>query len=469
MTAAPSLILQMQRMGDLILTFPLMGYLQAQEPDRPLWVVSEPDFFQELLHIAPKATFFPPEAQEQLRTVTYHHIINLSHRPDAAALSGTLHCQQRIGAYSCKNISYINGFWQLYRSSVVHNNRHNLFHWSDLNLLDSLESPTDLARIYHPLPTSPKQGCVGIFTGASETLKRPSPELLGAIAKGLLRKGLKPIFLGGPEDVNFGAEAEKLAGIARSNLCGRFSLKELATLLHSLDLFICADTGPMHLAAWTGTPTLNLSMGPVNAWETGPTSPGHYVLRAKRSCTGCWQCTRPEALCHKAFQASRVVLTAHTIINAPQHLGRLEYSSLELCKTSRDQRGLYNLQPITGAALTPRQTLSRFWQEWFIMCSGSQLHNEVESARKELLEHYPLLFKHMQQQVIVLSRQLNILLRQHPKVLSENFWQTSPPLLRPLSGYLQMLLQNQEYTKEAWGNALSTVASCAKTMNTTSL
>lgn len=469
MSEAPILIIQMQRMGDLIMTFPLMGYLQAQEPNHPIWVVAEPGFFQELLHIAPKAIFFPPTAQERLRTVTYHRIINVSHRPDAAALSGTLDCLQRIGPYSRNGISYINGFWHLYRSSIVHNNRHNLFHWSDLNILDCLKAPDDLARIHHPLPASLKQGRVGIFTGASEALKRPSPELLGAIAKGLLRKGLKPLFLGGPDDVKSGAEAEKISGIAGSNLCGRFPLKELAALFRSLDVFICADTGPMHLAAWTGTPTLNLSMGPVNAWETGPTSPNHYVLRAKRSCTGCWQCTRPEALCHKAFQPARVVLTVNTIITAPQNLARLEYSSLELCKTNRDQRGLYSLRPIVETAVTPRQAVSRFWQEWFIMQSGSQIHNHLEAACTELLEQYPLLFTHMQQQLIVLSKQLNAHLRQKPKTLSDYFWRSSPPLLRPLSGYMQMLLQNQEYTHDAWGNALSTVGACADTMHSASL
>ncbi|MEG2173279.1 MAG: glycosyltransferase family 9 protein [Desulfovibrionaceae bacterium] len=464
MNNAPTLILQMQRMGDLIMTFPLMGYLQAREPNRPLWVVAEPHFFQELLKIAPKAVFFPPEAVDQLRTLTYHQIINLSHRPDAAILSASLSCQQRIGAYTQQNIRYINGFWQLYRSSIVHNNRHNLFHWADLNLLDCLETPSELIRMHHPLPSAPGYGCVGLFTGASETHKRPSPQLLGEIAKGLQRKGLKPLFLGGPEDKLLGAAAQNASGIAGSNLCGRFGLEELVALMHTLDLCICADTGPMHLAVWTGTPTLNLSMGPVNAWETGPTSPGHYVLRAKASCAGCWQCRHPQALCHQAFQASRIVLTAHTLIHAPQHLQRLDYSALELCKTDRDARGLYRLTSITGDRLTPRYALSRFWQEWFLVHSGSRLGSEVEQVGQTLATLYPRLFRHMQQQIILLSKHINTHLRHKQLVLPENFWQSSPPLLRPLSGYLQMSLQNEEYTTFAWDNALNALASCATTM-----
>ena len=70
MSNAPVLILQMQRMGDLILTFPLMGWLQQHAPEHPLWVVSEPSFFQELMELAPKAVFFPPEAAECLISTT---------------------------------------------------------------------------------------------------------------------------------------------------------------------------------------------------------------------------------------------------------------------------------------------------------------------------------------------------------------------------------------------------------------
>ena len=34
---APILVLQMQRMGDLVLTFPLLAWLRAEHPRRPLW------------------------------------------------------------------------------------------------------------------------------------------------------------------------------------------------------------------------------------------------------------------------------------------------------------------------------------------------------------------------------------------------------------------------------------------------
>lgn len=492
MTSSPTLILQMQRMGDLIMTFPLMGYLQVVEPQHPLWVVAEPCFFTELLHLAPKATFFPPEAASRLARHTYHRVINLSHRPDAAALSGTLQCEHRVGPYTQADTAHIAGFWQLYRSSLVHNNRHNLFHWTDLHILDCTYGPdaaNGLARITYPMPTSPQSGCVGIFTGASEAHKRPTPALLGAVAKGLLRKGLKPVFLGGPDDVALGAEAQEVSGIAGSNLCGRFSVQELATLMQSLDLFISADTGPMHLAVWTGTPTLNLSMGPVNAWETGPASPKHFVLRSSLSCTGCWQCPHASPPCHTAFHPARIVLTAHTIIHAPQNLGRLQFSGLELLQSQRDERGLYCLQPVETREPKPRDLLSRFWQEFFIALHSQQTSARAIAISTTLAKQNPHLFAHALQHIVQLSKLITKHLasaqsKQHqsqakmPKQahsegpcalpLPMGFWQMTPPLLRPLSSFVHMVLQNTDYAPSGWSTALEAIGACATTMQAAS-
>ncbi len=60
MDQRPTLVIQLQRMGDLILSFPLLQKLSMVEPYRPIWVVAEPMFYQELIPIAPTAIFFEP-------------------------------------------------------------------------------------------------------------------------------------------------------------------------------------------------------------------------------------------------------------------------------------------------------------------------------------------------------------------------------------------------------------------------
>lgn len=464
MSNAPILILQMQRMGDLILTFPLLGWLQRRYPDHPLWVVAESRFFQGLMQLAPKVVFFPPEMADRLAHTTYHSVINLSHRPDAARLSGILRTEHRLGSYTRGGGTYIAGFWQLYRASIVHNNRHNRFHWGDLHLLDTLP-PETMPKLGYPEPMAPEttsRGCVGLFVGASEPEKRPEPPFWGALGRALLRKGLRPLFLGGPEDKPLARAAEQAAGITGCNMCGRFSLVQLAHTLRTLDLFVTPDTGPMHLAAWVGTPVLNLSMGNVNAWETGPVASGHHILRTTSSCGGCWQCCRTRPVCREAFHPSRVALVVQTLISHPAQAGRLELPGLALYRTGRDTRGLYVLDTVGQKPTGSRDILGNFWKSWFLAASDPTCHpTDLSETLGRLASANPALPDVLRRTTLKLSMEITRQIRRGGAPFPSDFWKAHPPLLRPLTGYLHLCLQNGEYGAASWQAALDAVAQLA--------
>lgn len=61
------------------------------------------------------------------------------------------------------------------------------------------------------------------------------------------------------------------------NLAGQLSLKELAALAGSAQLFIGVDSAPMHIAASQGTPTVAL-FGPSGEIEWGPWKVAHRVV-----------------------------------------------------------------------------------------------------------------------------------------------------------------------------------------------
>lgn len=71
---------------------------------------------------------------------------------------------------------------------------------------------------------------------------------------------------------------------------GATSLKELAALAERADLFITTDTGPMHLAAAAGGRVVAL-FGPTAPWRTGPSGPGHAVVRTGIPCSPCFSRT----------------------------------------------------------------------------------------------------------------------------------------------------------------------------------
>lgn len=64
------------------------------------------------------------------------------------------------------------------------------------------------------------------------------------------------------------------------NLAGETTLAQLVGLLARCDLLVSNDTGPAHIAAALGRPTLTI-FGPTNEWETAPTGERAALIRAE--------------------------------------------------------------------------------------------------------------------------------------------------------------------------------------------
>jgi len=105
-------------------------------------------------------------------------------------------------------------------------------------------------------------------------------ERFAAVGKALHEKTGAELYISGiPEDRAACEELERrLPDGAVHNLCGKTSLIELGGVLQAMDLVITVDSGPMHMAAAVGTPTLAI-FGPTDPVRVGPYGPQHCVLR----------------------------------------------------------------------------------------------------------------------------------------------------------------------------------------------
>ena len=96
-----------------------------------------------------------------------------------------------------------------------------------------------------------------------QAFKKPPAELLAAAAQRLSVRGILPIVVHGPGELD---DAERVvqstSGIAR--LAPPTDLKVLAALVRGAELFVGGDTGPLHLACAVGCPVVALY---------GPTDP----------------------------------------------------------------------------------------------------------------------------------------------------------------------------------------------------
>lgn len=87
--------------------------------------------------------------------------------------------------------------------------------------------------------------------------KRWPAEKFTTLARTFVRLGIEPVLIGGP------AEAEAMAEIARHvpegvDLCGKTNFEEIAVLARGAIGAVGNDTGPMHLIAAAGAPSLVL-------------------------------------------------------------------------------------------------------------------------------------------------------------------------------------------------------------------
>jgi heptosyltransferase-2 len=117
---------------------------------------------------------------------------------------------------------------------------------------------------------------------------------------------LKPLvesFAGSPS----GKRVHLMAG--ETSVCG------LAALLARCRLLITNDTGPMHVAAAVGTPTVALFGSTSPTW-TRPFGLGHEVLYHQTECSPCFQKTCPIGyLCLHGIKVDEVLRSARKILS----------------------------------------------------------------------------------------------------------------------------------------------------------
>ncbi|HVC08647.1 MAG TPA: lipopolysaccharide heptosyltransferase II [Elusimicrobiota bacterium] len=129
------------------------------------------------------------------------------------------------------------------------------------------------------------QTLVGIHPGSAWPTKRWPEERFAALCRRFAERGITPVLVGGAQDAELCARLAASSGAL--DFCGKTNLKELKGLMSLLSLFVTNDSGPMHMAAGLGVPTLAI-FGPTTR-ELGffPYGPRHRVIETELSCRPC--------------------------------------------------------------------------------------------------------------------------------------------------------------------------------------
>ncbi len=324
------LILNITRMGDLIQMIPLLARLEEESPGVKIDLIVDKTFehvatllpgirhvlafdFQELMDDSRVSardvvTLYHDLANwaNPLLQVGYDRIVNLTFNQRSAFLVKFFGCADERGMTTAHDGSFlVKNSWMKYFLDLHAYRQMNRFNIVDLYSLGGSgpgcfhpirltvsNVQQDWARGFLQRCGTPKVW-VAVQVGASDPMKAWRPEYFGQLMAHLSKdRNIGFVLIGTKKEelsVKEAVDGYRQAG-GRGILCeavGKTSIPELIALLQRCQLMVTNDTGPMHIAVGVDTPVLNVSVGHVDLWETGPFGPGHWVVQPDIACGPC--------------------------------------------------------------------------------------------------------------------------------------------------------------------------------------
>jgi heptosyltransferase-1 len=191
---------------------------------------------------------------------------------------------------------------------------------------DRIEFP--IARVPSPVTDALRERFAGekfalINPGAAWPNKRWPVDRFGAVATFLRDvRGLRSVVLWGPGEESLAAEVVAASGGAAEQAppTSIFDIFEIARLA---DLFVSGDTGPLHIAAAVGTPTVAI-FGPTDPARNGPWSEADEIVTRYDAC-GCHYDRR----CHQSEWCLQTVGVAEVTAAIQHRFGRAVVTSTD--------------------------------------------------------------------------------------------------------------------------------------------
>lgn len=167
--------------------------------------------------------------------------------------------------------------------------------------------------------TAPNGVIVAIHPGARKKMRQWKPDRFAQIAKRLHEQyGASIILLGGAGEEPLLEKIENNMGFAAALKSCNLSLIDMAAIFSECRLFIGNDSGPGHIAAAVGCPTLSL-FGPNYPIICRPYIASGEVIFKNLDCCGCPQeehlCVRPGNTCMDMIDVDEVWLKVQMMLS----------------------------------------------------------------------------------------------------------------------------------------------------------
>lgn len=165
---------------------------------------------------------------------------------------------------------------------------------------------------------------VAVHPGVGNEMRRWPPEHFAMLIDLLIeRNGVNVVLVGGPDEAELAdqvmTQIQQRKGV--TSCAGKTSLRDLPVLLSACALYIGNNSGPKHIAAALGVPTIGIHSGVVDAVEWGPLGERAVALQRNMSCSPCYlaraeDCSRALA-CLRLLDPAAVHRTAEMLLARP--------------------------------------------------------------------------------------------------------------------------------------------------------
>lgn len=348
------LVVSLLRLGDIILTAPILQGLKERHPGAQIDLLINAQFkgVTPLLPQVAKVHLFERETLqkglgeagvplfesferldlllETLADENYDQVINLTHTRLSGWLLGLIPARKKLGlSFDAAGVGVLGSDWFRFLNNQVEVESSETYHFTDLfRFAVDLNDPISLAlletekgreEVRRAIQTTGEKNLVVVQALTSDVKKNWG---LGAWSRMLTsfaraHSGAHLVLLGAPNEK---ADLVKLQASLAEQGCPSqvaiLSLEAAFSLLKMARLLVTGDTSIKHLACQAGTPVVEISLGSSDALRTGAYADGSLIIQTKESCAPCVHsrpCHRDRHACAEKIPAEAVALIAGEI------------------------------------------------------------------------------------------------------------------------------------------------------------
>jgi len=332
------LVIQTLALGDLIKTTPLLAGLKATHPGAEIDVLAN-ETLERVVRGNPDVAGFIPFPYQALyesanlaenRAVVetlgrlcdwaacfdgakapYDLIVNPNYNDLAASLAWLAPGGPVLGGDLTRDgCLVLRGDWVVYYHMVITGPVPNSLHACDTLCLAAGVRPDRPGPRFHVTPADrqaagalleslgarPDEKPVALHVGASRPERCWPLESFVRLGRLIQDQGRRLVLTGTSGEMDQVKEVAGQLGPGALVAAGRTDLGGLAGLLGRCRALVSNDSGPIHLAAAIGLPTLSIHLGKASPTAAGPYLPGSLALAADLDCAPCFQ---PEECSHR--------------------------------------------------------------------------------------------------------------------------------------------------------------------------